>query len=67
MGGGFESPRGTDNPVVEDLPQGDENDGGTLEGDRVPGGDRMGRVGDRNSPATRNTKGSTNTSGREEM
>ena len=39
----------------------------TPEGDGVPGADRWGRGGDGNSPATRDTEGSRNTSRGEDM
>ena len=67
VGGGVESPRGTDNPGVEELPRGDKTSGVTPEGNRVPGADGRGQGGDGNSPATRDTKGRSNTSRGEEM
>ena len=60
-------PRGTVNILVEELPQGDETSGMTLEGSGVPGADRRGRGGDGKSPSTQDTKGSRNTSRKEEM
>ena len=65
MGGGFEFPRGTDTPGVEEFPRGVETSGGTLKGNRVPGADGWGKVGDGNSPAARDTEGTTATRHRE--
>ena len=67
VGGGVESPRGTDNPGVEELPRGDKTSGVTPEGDVVPGADGRGQGGDGNSPATRDTEGRRNTRRGEEM
>ena len=67
MGGGFELPRGTDTPGVEELPQEGETSRVTLEGDGVPGADGQGQERDINSPSTRYTEGSSNTSRRENM
>ena len=57
----------TNTPGVEELPQRDETSGVTLKGDRVPGTDGWVRGGDRNSPTTRDTKGSVNNISGEEM
>ena len=67
VGGGVKSPRGTDTPGVEELLWGDKTSGVIPEGDGVTGTGRQERGGDRNSPATRGTEGSTNTSRGEEM
>ena len=67
VGGGVESPRGTNTPRVEELPWGDENSGVTLEVDGVQGAEGQGRGWDGNPPATRDTKGSGDTSRGEEM
>ena len=67
MGGGEESPRGTNTLRVEELPQGDETSEVTLEGDRVPGADGSGRVGDGNSSVTQDAEGSTATCRGEEI
>ena len=52
VGGGVESPSGTNTPGVEELPRGDKSSGVTLEGNGVTGSDRQGRGGDGNSPST---------------
>ena len=58
MEGEVESPRGIDTPGVEELPWGDETSRVTPEGDVVAGADLKGQGGERNSPATRDTKAS---------
>ena len=67
MVGGVKSPRGTDTPVEEELSQGDETSGVNLKGDGVLGADIQEKVGDGNSPATRDTEGRINTSCGEDM
>ena len=43
VGGGVESPRGTNTPGVEELPWGNQTSGVTIEGDKVPGEDGQGQ------------------------
>ena len=64
---GVELPRGTDTPGVEELPQGYKKSGVTPKGNGVPGAYGSGRRGDRKSPATQDTEGSSNTIRGEEM
>ena len=52
---------------VEELLRGGKTSRVNLEGDGVPGADGRGQGGDGNSPATRDTKGSSNTSRGEDM
>ena len=61
VGGGVESPQGIDTPGMKEMPQGDETSRVTLKGDGVMGARRQGRGGNRNSPVTRDTKGTTAT------
>ena len=65
VAGGVELPRGTKIPGVEELPRGDETSVVTFEGDGVTEVDGRGRGGDGKSPATRETKKSSNDSRRE--
>ena len=67
VGGKVESPRGTNTPGVEELPQGDETSRVTPKGNIVPEAEGQGQVGDINSPANRDTEGSGNNSCGEEM
>ena len=52
MGGGVELPQVIDTPGVEELPQGEETSGVTLEGGVVLGADERGQGVDKNSPDT---------------
>ena len=65
--GEVESPRGIDTPGVEELPWGDETSRVTPEGDGVAGADVKGQGGERNSPATRDTKAREDSSTSKEM
>ena len=67
VGGGVDSPRGTNIPRVEEFPWRDEIYGVNLKGDRVWGEDGQGRGGDTKSLATQDTKWSTITCRIEEM
>ena len=58
----FESPMGTNTPVVEEFPHGVKTSGVTLKGGGVPVAERKGQGGDGNSPASQDTKGNGNTS-----
>ena len=49
------------------MPRGGEISGVTPEGNRMPGADGQGWIGDRNSPATQDTEGSIKNSHREKM
>ena len=64
---GVNLPRGIDAPGVEELPRGDKTSGVTPKGDKVPEADGRGQGGDGSSPSFQDTKGSGNTSRREEM
>ena len=52
VGGGVELPQVIDTPGVEELPQGEETSGVTLEGGVVLGADERGQGVDKNSPDT---------------
>ena len=65
--GVFESPKGINTPRVEELPREEENSRVAPEGDRVLGVDGRGGGGDENSPATRDTEASGDSSSGKEM
>ena len=67
VGGEVRLPRDTNTPGVKEIPRQEKTSGVTLEGNGVPGADGLGWGVDRNSLATQDTKGSDNTSRREEM
>ena len=67
VGRGVKLPRGTDTHGVEELPRGNETSGVTLKGNGVPGMDGRGQGGNGNSSDSRDAKGNTTTSYREEM
>ena len=52
---------------MEELPRGDKTSVVTLKSNIEPGTDEWGQGGNRNSPATRDSKGSSKTSRGEEM
>ena len=52
VGGGVESPQGTDTPGVADFPRGDETPGVTTAGEGVPGEDGRGQGGAKNPSTT---------------